>query len=135
MGIEDLKNRLDNGFEPVVCEVTGGEIRRYVQAIGDADPRWQAEAPPGFILVIGFDRILHLLLDAAPESTILHGSTDAEYYLPVAAGDVITGDIKVTGIRERKGQMGTTAFITIETGYQNQRREAVARCRQMIIAY
>ena len=135
MGIEEVKSRLETAFEPVVCEVEKGTIQRYVQAIGDASARWPSTAPPTFVLTIGFERILQTLLDTAPEATILHGSTDLESYQPVAVGDVITADIEVAGIRERQGQMGTTAFITIDTVYQNQRRETVARSRQMIITY
>ena len=135
MGIEGLKERLEAVFEPVVFEVTKGALQRYVRAIGDASPRWQAAVPPSLVPTIGFEQILQKLLDACPDTTILHGSTDLEYFEPLALGDEITAGIEVTGIRERQGQMGTTAFVTIEINYQNQRQEEVARCRQLIIVY
>ncbi len=135
MGIEDFKSCLDTAFELVVCKIEEGTVRRFTQAVGDTSPRWKAAVPPGLIPTIGFEQILQKLLDTLPGATILHGSTDVDYYRPVTVGDVVTANIEVTGIRERQGQMGMTAFITIETSYTNQRQEAVARCRQMIITY
>ena len=135
MSIEELKSRLETAFPPVVCAVDEGTIRRYVQALGDLSPRWQSAVPPTFILTIGFDTILQQLLEASPAATILHGSTELECQRPVAVGDVVVADIEVANIRERKGKLGTTAFITVETVYKNQRQETVARSRQMIITY
>lgn len=135
MSVEDLKSRLESAFAPVVCEVEKGAVQRYVEAIGDSNPRWQAVAPPTFVLMIGFDKILEQLLDASPAATILHGSTELECLLPVAVGDTVTAEIAVANIRERVGKMGKTAFVTLDTTYKNQRQEPVARCRQMIITY
>ena len=132
MSIDELKGRLETALEPVVVEVEKGMIHRFAQAVGESEPSWQSVAPPAFIITIGFEQLYRLLSGGG---TLIHGSTDLECYLPVRAGDTITAVPKVTGIRERPGKMGKTAFITIETNYTNQRQQAVAKCRQMVISY
>jgi hypothetical protein len=132
---EELKSKLAAAFKPVEYEVEKGAIRQFVRAVGDANPRWQEVAPPTFVLIIGLEQIQQQLIDAFPATTILHGSTELECYHPVRAGDVLTVTTGVANIRERQGKMGTTAFITLDTDYKNQRREPVARSRQMIISY
>ncbi len=134
MGIDELKSRLGTELESVAYEIERGMIQRFVQAIEDPNPLWQVTAPPTFVLTMGLERIQHLLTSTSSE-TLLHGSTELECYQPVRTGDVLTATAKVSNVRERQGQMGRTAFITIDTTYQNQRQELVARCRQMIINY
>ena len=135
MGTEELKNRLEAAFKPARYEVEKGAIKRFLEAVGDYNPRWQTVAPPTFVLVIGLEQIQEQLLDSFPAATILHGSTELEYYRPVRAGDVLTVTAGVAAIRERQGKMGTTSFITIETSYNNQEREPVAKSRQLLISY
>ena len=68
-------------------------------------------------------------------ATILHGSTELDCYQLMRSGDVLTATARVANIRERQGKMGKTAFISINTEYQNQRQELVAKCHQLIISY
>ncbi len=134
MGIDDLKSRLGTELEPVAYEIEKGMVQRFVQAIGDPNPRWQVIVPPTFVLTINLEQIQQLLASNSSE-TLLHGSTELECYRPVGLGDVLTAIAKITNVRERQGKMGKTAFITVDTTYKNQRQELVAKCRQMVISY
>lgn len=147
MSIEGLKAKIGVEWEPRVCEIEKGMIRRFAQAIGDPNPLWQNEehagrskyggiiAPPTFVLTIGFEQFLEQILALASFGTILHGSTELECYQPIIPGDVVAVTTKITNVRERDGKMGKTAFITFEITYRNQRQELVAKCRQMVIGY
>ena len=144
--IEALRAKIGVEWELVVCEIEKGMVRRFVQAVGDANPLWQDEeyakqsryggiiAPPTFILAIGFEQIQQRLAPVS-SGTIFHGGTELECYQSIRPGDVVTATAKITNVRERQGKMGKTVFITTETTYKNQRQEPVARCRQMAISY
>ena len=135
MGIDELKNKLETELGSVEYEIEKGMIRRFVQAVDDPNPQWQAMAPPTLVLTIGLEQIQQQLLSSFPLATILHGSTELECYEPARPGDVLTTTARVTNIRERQGKMGKMAFITIDTTYNNQRQELVARSRQLVISY
>ncbi len=132
MSIDELKDKLGIELEPATYEIEKGMLRGFVQAIDDPNPRWQVVAPPTFVLTIGLERIQQLL---SSSETLLHGSTELECYHSVTPGDVLTATATVTNVRERQGETGKTAFITIDTIYRNQRQELVARSRQMVISY
>jgi len=146
-GIERLKEKIGEGWQPRVYEIEKGMIRQFVQAIDDPNPRWQDEeyakkskyggiiAPPTFVVAIGFDQIQQQMLASIPYQTVLHGSSDLECYQPIRSGDVVTVTTKVTNIHQRQGKMGKMAFMTFDTTYKNQRQELVAKCRQMVISY
>ncbi len=134
MSIDELKSKLGTELESTTYEIDKGTIQRFVQAIDDPNPQWQVIAPPTFVVTLGLEQFQQLLTSTSSE-TLLHGSTALEYCLPIRPGDVITATTKVTNIRERQGNMGRTAFITVETTYKNQRQELVAKCRQMVIRY
>jgi len=132
--LEGLRARVGAEWPAGVYPIERGMVRRFARAIGDTSARWQDEAPPTFIVTLGFEQVEEALATASP-ATLLHGSTELECYRPVVVGDTVTVTAKITGIRERQGQMGKTAFITFELAYFSQRQELVARCRQMIISY
>ena len=133
MDIAELKAGLT--FEPVACEVEKGMVRRFAEAIGDPSSSSRGFAPPALLLTIGLDRIQARLLDLFPGTTILHGSTELECYHPVRAGDLIDATAKITGIRERQSERGKIAFITVDITFENQHKELVAKCRQLIIQH
>ena len=135
-GIDGLKARIGAEWQAGVCQVERGMVQRFVQAIGDPNPRWQNEewAPQTFTLSLGLAQLVQeLAID--PRVTVLHGSTEFECYQPVVVGDTLTVTAKITDIRQRQGKMGKTAFVTFELTYKNQRQELIARCRQMLITY
>jgi len=119
---------------PQVYNIERGMVERFVRAIDDPNPLWPDAAPPTFVVTLGIEQIQHILA-SAPSGTSLHGSTELECYQPVRVGDTITATTKISSVRERQGKMGKMSFVTFEITYENQRRELVARCRQMIINY
>ena len=135
LDIDDIKSRLGTGFEPMVYEVEKGMVHRFVQAIGDLNPRWQKVAPPTFLLTIGVEQVQQKFFSSFPEATGLHGGSEIECYQPVRAGDVLMATHEVTNVRERRGKRGTMVFITIETTHKDQKQELVAKCRQLVILY
>ena len=145
-GIEGLKGKIGVAWEAGVYEIEKGMVRRFVQAVDDPNPVWQAEeyagktkyggiiAPPTFVVTLGLEQMGQVLA-SAPSVTVLHGSTELECYQPIMVGDTITVTAKIADIRERQGKMGRTAFLTFDFTYKNQSQELVAKCRQMIISY
>jgi hypothetical protein len=134
LSLAQLVDKSGYEFKPVVCEIEKGMIRRFVEAVGDDNPRWQEEAPPTLALTLGFDRIQEVL-SSDPALTVLHGSTELESYQPLRPGDVITVSARIAKVRQRQGKMGLSRFVTFEISCRNQRNEPVASCRQMGIVY
>lgn len=143
--IEELRSKIGIEAEPEVYEIEKGMVRKFVQAVGDPNPLWQDKdyarksryggivAPPTFILTVGFE-LIGRLLTSLSSTTLLHGSTELEYYQPVRPGDVVTASPKIANIREHQGKKGKLMFITVDITYKNQRQELVAKCRQMVIS-
>jgi len=136
-GIDRLKDKVGVEWEPKVCQVEGEMIRRFIRAIGDPNPLWQDGiiAPPTFILAIGFEQFVDDLMSLTPFGSVLMGGTELEFYQPIRQGDVITATFKISSLRELRGKMGKTAFMTFDSSYKNQKQELVAKCRQMVIGY
>jgi acyl dehydratase len=146
LSIEELKSKIGVEWPPLVYEIEKGTIRRFAQAVGDSSPLWQDDeygtksgfggiiAPPTFVLTLGFDQIIHPLTQI-PSQTVLHGSTELDYYQPVSPGDVITATTVIAGVRQREGKIGKTTFVTFDITYKNQEHVVVARCRQRAIIY
>lgn len=148
LSIEELKSQIgvESFKEGLVYEIEKGMLRRFAQAVGDASPLWQDDeytaksslgsivAPPTFILTLGFDQIVHRLTQS-PSQTVLHGSTELDYYQQVCPGDVITVTTEIDAVRQHQGKTGKTTFITFDITYKNQRQEMVAKCRQRAIIY
>jgi len=144
--IKELESRVGIEGPPLIYEVERGMIRRFVQAVGDTNPLWQDDeyaeekgysgiiAPPTFILTLGFDQLQQVLTPSS-SVTVLHGSTELECYQQVRPGDVITVTIMIKNVRERQSKIGRAVFITLNIEYKNQKQEAVAVCRQMLIIY
>jgi len=136
-GIDRLKDKVGVEWEPKVCQVEGEMIRRFTRAIGDPNPLWQDGiiAPPTFVLAIGFEQFVDDLMSLTPFGSVLMGGTELEFYQPIRRGDVITVIFKISSLRELRGKMGKTAFMTFDSSYKNQKQELVAKCRQMVIGY
>jgi hypothetical protein len=137
--IEKIKKLTGIPYPPIIYYIEKGMIERFLQAIGDNDPQWrnnngQLIAPPTFSLILGFDHMIHEL-NNEPSLTILHGSTELEYHMPIIAGDTITTEMSITNIREREGKVGKTLFINFEIKCTNQRHELISICRQLAIVY
>ncbi len=142
--IGTLESRIGISEKPVVYEIEKGMIKRFAQAVGDTNRLWQDEeyavgigyesiiAPPNLILTLGFGKMLQDLIND-PQITVLHGSTELTRYLEIKHGDIISVTNTINNIRDRQGNTGKMLFVTIDMHYENQHKEVVAECRQMII--
>jgi acyl dehydratase len=136
-GIEKLKSMVGVGWEPREYPIEREMVRRFTRAVGDTNPKWQDGrlAPPTFVLAIGFEQFVDDLLAMVSFNTVLMAGTELECYQPIKTGDVITAVFTITSLRERQGENGKMAFLTFESTCKNQKREMVAKCRQMVIGY
>ena len=128
--IEDLKKQVGQPWLTLTYPIEHGMVQRFVEAVGDENPRWQGkkpEAPPALLLTIGFERVISMLLNL-PEA-VLHGSTELECFEAVKVGDVITVSARVSSVRERPPM----TFINLELEQHNQKGVLVARCKQLAI--
>jgi hypothetical protein len=126
--MERLRARMGVEGEPVTSTVEAGHLRRFAEAIGDPNPRWQREAPPTFLVALA-PASYH-----APEAEEygkgwLNGGNRFELIEPVMAGDQITARSKIADVYEKTGTSGSLLFIVFETTYLNQRGATVARVR------
>jgi len=130
--IDRLKSRVGVEGPPVTITVEAGHVRRFVEAIGDPNPRWRKEAPPTFLVAL------------APPSTHmgdaeewgkgwLNGGNRFEYFARVMIGDQITSKGHLADVYDKAGSSGDLLFIVFETNYTNQRGELVARLRGTLI--
>ena len=111
-----------------VSAVEAGHVRRFCQAIGDSDPRWQKEAPPTFVVALGSET------PQLPEALEygqgwLNGGDAFEYLEPVRVGDTITSRTTLVDVYEKKGSSGGLLFLITETDYVNQHGRVAVRNR------
>ena len=130
--IDRLKARIGVDGEPVTALVEAGHVRRFAQAIGDPNPRWEKEAPPTFLVALA---PVSIHLDEAEEygRGWLNGGNRFEYSAPVKIGDRITARGHIADVYEKEGSSGNLLFIIFETTYTNQDGAHVATLRGTMI--
>lgn len=142
--------------EITVLEVEKGAIKKFADAVGDANPLyWDEEyarstrfggivAPSGFFgwptkwksAMPFFSEMRQEVVDTiakAGYSRILDGGIEYDFYYPVRAGDTLSALSKVKDIYEREAKAGKMILSVIETTYTNQNGDVVAKARQTII--
>jgi len=126
--VERLRARIGQKGSPTEATVEAGHLKRFVEAIGDPNPRWTKEAPPTFLVALA-PASMHL--DEAEEygKGWLNGGNRFEYFEPVRVGDRITATSSVADVYEKTGGSGSLLFIIFETDYVNQDGRSVARLR------
>jgi len=130
--IDLIKTRIGVDGPEVTTTVEAGHVRRFVEAIGDPNPRWDTEAPPTFLVAIA--PVSVHLSDAEVYGTgWLNGGNRFEYFAPVMIGDQVTAKGRVVDVYDKPGSTGNLLFIIFETDYTNQRGELVARLRGTMI--
>ena len=130
--IDRLKTRIGVDGPEVTAKVEAGHVRRFVEAIGDSDPRWTKEAPPTYLVALA---PVSAHADEAEEwgKGWLNGGNRFEYLAPVMIGDEITARGRVIDVYDRSGSSGDMLFIVFENSYTNQRGELIARVRGTMI--
>ena len=126
--VERLRARIGVAGPSTEAVVEAGHVRRFAEAIGDANPRWAKEAPPTFLVALA-PASLHLAEAEEYGKGWLNGGNRFEYFAPVRIGDRITASGRVAEVYEKPGSSGNLLFIVFETDYVNQDRVLVARLR------
>ena len=130
--IDRIKTRIGVDGPEVTATVEAGHVRRFVEAIGDPNPRWDTEAPPTFLVAIA-PVTVHLSDAEVYGKGWLNGGNRFEYFAPVMIGDQVTAKGRVVDVYDKPGSTGNLLFIIFETDYSNQRGELVARLRGTMI--
>ena len=155
---EEIKKLIGTSGQVQFYEVEKGTIRRFADAVDDANPLYHDEeyarnskygsiiAPPGFFgWPLKQARNSPLAIDIPPEletaftqasyplSLVLDGGMEYEFFLPVRAGDVLSAVTTVRSLRERSSETGTIIVAFLDTAYHNQHGALVARQQAMFI--
>jgi hydroxyacyl-ACP dehydratase HTD2-like protein with hotdog domain len=130
--VERLRARIGTKGPEHHATVEAGHLKRFAEAIGDANPRWAKEAPPTFLVALA-PSSTHLAEAEEYGKGWLNGGNRFEYFAPVKVGDRITATGHVADVYEKEGSSGNLLFIIFETDYVNQDGQQVARLRQTAI--
>jgi len=138
------KTLIGRESEPTVVEVEKGAIRRFAEALGDANPLALDEAaaqaagypsllaPPTFAVTLGWtDRFRHSL-DLGTRA-VLHGEQSFEYARPLVAGDRLTVRSKVVDVQERAGASGPVDVLVVEDEARDDKGATVLKARATYI--
>lgn len=106
--------------------VEAGHVQRFVEAIGDPDPRWSEFAPPTFTVT---------MLQEPPEfpsawkygTGWLNGGDRFEYLEPIRIGDVLRTSTQLRDVYEKQGSRGPLLFLIFETEFLNQDHKVVVK--------
>ena len=133
-------------YPPFSVTVDEARIKAFALAIGDQNPIYQdAEvaaaaghraipAPLTFPYTVAMDagQSFNILDDMGIEKIkAVHGEQGFTYHGKVYAGDVITGEQRITEIFEKKG--GALKFINANIELRNQNDEPVCELRSVIV--
>lgn len=124
--LERLRARIGVEGPPVTATVEAGHVKRFCEAIGDPNPRWQNEAPPTFLVAL-VPVSIHIPEAEDYGKGWLNGGNRFEYFEPIRIGDRITAKGHVADVFEKSGSSGNLLFIIFETEYVNQDGKLVAR--------
>ena len=130
--IDRLRAKIGVDGPPSEGTIEAGHVKRFVEAIGDPNPRWEREAPPTFMVALAA-AAPHLAEAEEYGKGWLNGGNRFEYLAPAMIGDRITATGHVADVYEKSGSTGTLLFIIFETNYVNQRGEKVATLRGTMI--
>ena len=141
--LQQLKKAIGTESEPCVNDIERGAIRRFAEAIGDANPLYQDEAAAkhsrygGIIAPPTFLRSLRVnpSLVERPRPRLLDGGSEWEYFHPVRAGDSITVTQRLVDVFERAGRLGTMVFMVWELRYVDQLGQLAATQKATFISY
>lgn len=148
---DEMRSLVGVESEPSVFEIEKEAIRRWAEAIGDANPLYHDEeyarksqyggiiAPPGFIGNYVYPVKVGKPAPRVPSpfSMGLAGGNEYEFFKPIRAGDVLTATTKLADLYERQGrpEIGRMLFQVVETTYKDQKGEVVAKARFTSISY
>src|SRR5256712_11302849 len=50
--VDRLRSRIGHTVAPISATVEAGHLKRFTEAIGDPNPRWNTEAPPTYLVAL-----------------------------------------------------------------------------------
>ena len=155
---EEIKKLIGASGPVQYYEVEKGAIRRFAEAVDDANPLYQDAAyarksrygsiiaPPGFFgwpqkqargspLAVDIPPELESAFEQAgyPLSLVLDGGMEYEFFLPVHAGDILSAVTTVRNLRERSSETGSIIVSFLDTVYHNQTGALVAKQQLMFV--
>ena len=143
---DGMRRAIGTETAPQTIEIEKGAIRRFAEAIGDANPLYQDEAaargsrhggiiaPPTFLRSIRIERPELPLRE--PLERLLDAGSEWEYFQPVRAGDRVTVVTRLVDLAERTSRaIGQMLMATYEVTYTNQLDQVVATQRATFIRY
>jgi peroxisomal enoyl-CoA hydratase 2 len=132
-------------FPPYEFRVERGKIKEFADAVGDPNPIYRdpdyaapfggIAAPPTLLRTFLYEpRAAAAALEVKDSSYIVHGEQEFEYFAPIVAGDVLTGDERIVSVTEKESRRaGKLHIAVIETVFHNQRGEKVQVARRTIV--
>ena len=126
--VDRLRSRVGQAEPRISATVEAGHLKRFTEAIGDPNPRWETEAPPTYLVAL-IPVSMHLAEAEEYGKGWLNGGNRFEYMEPIRVGDHITATGKIADVYEKSGSSGPLLFIIFETAYVNQHGRTVARLR------
>jgi acyl dehydratase len=126
--------------QPVQVEVEKGAIRRFAEAIGDANPIHHDEAaaraagyrslvaPPTFPLTLRRGDLTEGILLGA-DKHLLHAEQSFEYARPIVAGDRLTVKSRVLEIAQKATPSGPADVVVLEDEGRDEQGGLVYRAR------
>ena len=146
---DEMRNLVGVESEPSVYQIEREPIRRWAEAIGDANPLYRDEeyakkkghrglvVPPGFLGNYAYPTKVGKSAGRfrSPFTRNLNGGNEYEFFKEVCAGDTLTATTKLADIREREGRLGKMLFVINETTFRDEKGEVVAKSRNTGISY
>jgi hypothetical protein len=126
--VDRLRSRVGQAAPAISATVEAGHLKRFTEAIGDPNPRWETEAPPTYLVAL-IPVSMHLAEAEEYGKGWLNGGNRFEYMEPISVGDRITATGRIADVYEKTGSSGSLLFIIFETDYVNQDGRTVARLR------
>ena len=133
--IEELKATTGKAKTEEVLEIDKSILRAYCESIEDPNPRWETEAPPGFLTTVWMSGSFPALGTPLPFKRGVAGGGDWEFYKPIKAGDVITTTHEFFDIQDKSSEKGPRALLIFKATHKNQKGEIVAVTTNTMMSY
>ena len=144
---DEMRSYIGSTTEPVTLpeQISASDIRRYVEATGDANPLWTHEAfaqahgyrtrvvPPVMVLQL-YRRMPGWSESHLQNIPLPPGYTDSrnagkevEWVQPVYLGDTLTVQNRISGIVAKQGRTALAIYVTRESTFRNGSGDVVVR--------
>ena len=133
---KQLEHILGKEMGPDIYEIEKGMIRRFIEAIGEDEKKWQEKAPPTFAVALVPRKMVHEIFNAGiPLRRTLNGGNELENLAPIKAGDIIEVNARITDMKLVKGKKSPILFLFTEIRYTNQTGQLVVKAKNTYIKY